>query len=191
MTSDLKELKKLERHVRNELQRIRQQIAAGDESEIVVWIILCQLACAQRPLRDHPQFGGSGRSLPPEARPAVVKWVERINQLGIRSIICLMHHKELRHYDSLELDPDGLLGFYRNQGFYVCHLPWPDPAHARTPEERLSRQQQVERIKREALAAFEELPKPVLLHCSAAIDRTTPVAAYITYQRSKMLGPFA
>jgi len=32
--------------------------------------------------------------------------------------------------------------------------------------------------------AFNELPKPVLLRCSAAIDRTAPVAAYIVHQRA-------
>ena len=29
------------------------------------------------------------------------------------------------------------------------------------------------------LKAFDVLPKPVLLHCSAGMDRTAPVAAYI------------
>ena len=31
----------------------------------------------------------------------------------------------------------------------------------------------------EALQAFDNLPKPVLLHCSAGIDRSSPVAAFI------------
>lgn len=178
-----RQTKQLECIIRDELWRIRDQISAGDESELVVWVLPDKLACSQRPLRDHPKFGEC-KPLPSEARPLVVRWVERIKQIGIRSIICLMHPKELRHYDDLRLDPDGLLGFYRNQGFWVCHLPWPDPAH-----ERPLRQQQIEQIKREALTAFNKLSKPVLLHCSAAIQRTTPVAAFIVQHKSSDLPP--
>jgi hypothetical protein len=36
----------------------------------------------------------------------------------------------------------------------------------------------------QVLRAFDELPKPVLLQCSAAIDRTVPVAAYIASKRN-------
>jgi len=96
-----------------------------------------------------------------------------------------MHQEELKHYVGLGLDPGGLLGFYREQGFCVFHCPWPDPAHARTAEERSLRQQMVEQVKIKALAAFSKLPKPVLLHCSAAIDRTTPVAAFIVQQTTE------
>jgi protein tyrosine/serine phosphatase len=40
----------------------------------------------------------------------------------------------------------------------------------------------------EVLEAFDELPKPVLIHCSAAIDRTTPVAAFIYRYRGEQPG---
>ncbi len=63
-------MKELERHIKSELQRIRGQIAVGDEYEIIVWVVRGKLACSQRPLRDHPQFGGRN-PLPPEARPLV------------------------------------------------------------------------------------------------------------------------
>lgn len=110
----------------------------------------------------------------------MARWVERIVQEnGIRSIICLMHPKELRYYDALGLDPDGLLGFYERNGILVRHLPWADPAHAKSAEERSRLLRQVEQIKVEALASFKELLKPVLVQCSAGIDRTAPVAAYI------------
>jgi len=35
------------------------------------------------------------------------------------------------------------------------------------------------------LKEYDELPKPVLIHCSAGIDRTAPVAAFIAYRREK------
>lgn len=166
--------------IREGLRRLRSQISSGNDSELLLWVLPGRLACSQRPLRDDKRFRGRGRQLPPEARSAVVTWLERVvKENNIRSIICLMHPKELQYYDSLELDADGLLGFYERNGISVRHLAWADPAHAHRAEERSRLLQQVERIKVEALAAFEELPKPVLLHCSAGIDRTAPVAAHI------------
>jgi protein tyrosine/serine phosphatase len=38
--------------------------------------------------------------------------------------------------------------------------------------------------KLQALEAFRRLPGPVLLHCSAGIDRTSPVAAFIVEQEN-------
>jgi hypothetical protein len=55
-----------EKTIRSGLERIRKQIYRGDESELWVWIIERLLACAQRPLRDHPKFGGGpGKNPPP------------------------------------------------------------------------------------------------------------------------------
>ena len=165
--------------IRDGLRRLRREISAGNDSELVLWLLPGRLACSQRPLRDDKRFGGRGRQLPIEAAPAVKGWVERIaDEYRISSIICLMHPKELGYYDDLGLDPNGLLGLYRSRGILVRHLPWADPAHANSAERsRLLRE--VERIKLDALKAFEELPKPVLLHCSAGIDRSAPVAAHI------------
>lgn len=160
-------------HIGNKLTRIRNQIKAGDESEIVVWVLPGRLACSQRPLRDHPQFGGRS-PLSPQAKSLVISWVERIKQMGILSIICLLENQQLERYyirGGLGLHEGGLLGYYEDQGFEVHHFPMTD---YRRPEE--SHMQKV-------LEAFDALAKPVLLHCSAAIDRTTPVAAYIACQR--------
>jgi len=168
------EVKELERRIGNELRRIRRQIAAGNESEIAIWVIPWKLACSQRPLRDHPCFGGR-TPLPPEARPLVTKWVERIQrELGMRSIICLLEERQLDRYyvrGGIELHERGLLGYYESQDLAVRHFPMTD--YQRPPESEM----------RKVLVAFDELPKPVLLHCSAAIDRTTPVAAFIACHR--------
>ena len=104
-------MKGRERHIKSELQRIRDQIRIGNESEIIVWVKLGKLACSQRPLRDHPQFGGRKR-LPLEARPLVICWVERIKRIGIRSIICLLVETQLDFYSGLDLYERGLLGYY-------------------------------------------------------------------------------
>jgi hypothetical protein len=169
--------------IRRELQEIGARIRAGDDSKLLLWVIPNELACAQRPLRYDPQFGGSGIALPPEAEPVVVAWLARIKAEGIRSIISLMHPKELKHYDALKLDPGGLLGFYRANRFEVAHFPWADPAHAKNAEERAHLKGQIQEIKIKALEAFKRLPKPVLLHCSAGIDRSSPVAAFISSKR--------
>ncbi len=103
---------------------------------------------------------------------------------GIRSVICLTHEKELQYYEKLRLHPDGLLGLLREMGLGVRHLPWPDPAHAPTAEERKRRLELVENIKRSALVAFNDLPKPTVIFCSAGIDRTPPIAAHIVVESS-------
>ena len=164
----------LEDSIRSEMWRIRHQIQDGDDSDLALWVIPQALACSQRPLRDHPRFVQKGRSpkpLPPEARLLVVNWVTRIKtELGIRSIICLLDNSQLeRHYirGGLNLDGAGLLGYYESQGLVVKHIPTTD--YVRPADREMA----------EALEAYNELPKPVLLHCSAAIDRTTPVAAFI------------
>src|SRR5688572_24214054 len=120
--------------IRRELQEIGARIRVGDDSKLFVWVIPNELAVAQRPLRYDPKFGGSGIALPPEARPAVIAWVGRMKAEGMRSIISLMHPKELKHYEALKLDPRGLHGFYIANGFEVAHLPWADPAHAKSVE---------------------------------------------------------
>lgn len=162
-------MSKLELDIRNKLQQIRNQIAAGEDSVILVWVIPDKLACSQRPLRDHPKFGGR-MPIPPEARPLVINWVKHVKDRGIRSIICLLENRQLtRYYSGLSLPGGGLLGYYESQGFRVRHFPMTD---YQRPKQSYTR---------EVLEAFNEMPKPVLLHCSAAIDRSTPVAAFIAH----------
>jgi protein-tyrosine phosphatase len=94
-----------------------------------------------------------------------------------------MSEQELTFYSRLELQADDLVFFYRNQGFEVNWLPWKDPAHVRTDREALRKK--VREVSEKALEAFDLLQKPVLLHCSAGVDRSAPVAAYIRERRSR------
>lgn len=169
----------LERCIRKELERLRAQIKDDNDSDIVVWAMRDTLACSQRPLRYHPRFGGR-RPLPPEAKSLVIKWVERTKQEGIRSIICLLVEQQLDYYrGGLGLHEDGLLGYYQSEGFEVLHFPMTDYQPPRQSE------------KQRVLEAFRALPKPVLIHCSAAIDRTSPVAAYIVAHQRNVDGASA
>ena len=167
--------------LRRALRDLGKRLKVGDDSELLVWVIPGVLACAHRPLRHHPRFGGRGRNLPPEATNEVIQWAQRMHDFGIRAIISLIHPKELRHYADLNLGAEDLIDFYRKSGFEARHIPWEDPAH-RPLSGRSSFREELIRIREEALHAFDELPKPVLLHCSAGIDRSSPVAAYIWWK---------
>jgi len=170
------------KEIRNRLQILGERIDSGDDSDLLVWVIDSQLACAHRPLRHHPEFGGSGRDLPASATKEVLHWAERVREEGIKSIITLIHPKELRHYEALKLGAPNLIEFYQREGFQVCHIPWEDPRH-RSAMDHVSFKDEIFRVREEALIAFDDLPKPVLLHCSAGIDRSAPVAAYIFCHR--------
>ncbi|MBH0179016.1 MAG: hypothetical protein HP491_14435 [Nitrospira sp.] len=171
-------LKATTQKIQQAMSDLGRKLKAGDESQLLVWILPGALACAHRPLRHHPKFGGSGRRLPPVAVPLVITWIDLIKKAGIRGIICLMHEKELAHYSDLKLGTANLVDYYRKEGFEICHIPWDDPAH-RQQQDGNSFATELEIVREKAEVAFQNLPKPILLHCSAGIDRSSPVAAYI------------
>lgn len=97
--------------IRSELCRQRRQIADGNDSELWIWVFRDQLACAQRPLRDDPIYGGR-RPLPEKAQPLVEAWVERVVASGFRSIISLLEVAQIERYyarGGMKLHKNGLL----------------------------------------------------------------------------------
>ena len=160
--------------ISDELSRLRRQIRESDESELWIWVLPSRLACAQRPLRDHAVFHGRN-PLPPDARRLVESWVDRVLGAGFQSVISLLELAQLDRYyvrGGIELHSQGLLGYYKSRGLNVESIPCTD-------YERPSELQMLQ-----VLGTFRRLNKPVLLHCSAGIDRTAPVAAFLC-QRSE------
>ena len=167
--------------IRHALQLLKHKLKNGDNSDLLHWVIPDRLACSQRPLRHDPLYGGSGKNIAPEAAPLLRDWMVLMQYLGIKSIISLMHARDLSYYAKLDLGAENLIRFYENSGFKVAHLPWEDPAHSGTPPTLVRKK--LLSIRVDALREYDRLPKPVLIQCSAGIDRTAPVAAYIFSNR--------
>ena len=124
------------------------------------WVIEGILATSPRPgFRPGPEF-----RVPVEE---VESWIAEARDFGIASIICLIGRDQLHLYErSL---PHGLLETYRRAGFSVAHIPALDGL-----TEPYSAQEYDE-----AWQAFLLLPRPVLVHCSAGMDRTGRVVRHI------------
>src|SRR5207249_11402079 len=80
------------------MKALRKQLEAGNTTDVLAWIIPDELACAQRPLRHHPRYGGSGSPIPREATPLGGEWAEPVKLRGGASIIDLMPDPDLRCY---------------------------------------------------------------------------------------------
>lgn len=116
------------------------------------WAILKTLTVTSRPGYPEPYVTGE----------TVAAWIRAAKKKGIRSIICLLD-AELGYYSHIK--QGGLLEAYRQSGLEVFHFPVPDSPIADVPESVL--QQITEQ--------FPNMPKPVLVHCSAGIDRSGQV----------------
>lgn len=172
-------LNKIAHTIRAGIRQFKELNERGDYSTVMTWVMPGDLACAARPLRYHHIYGGSGRTLPPEAKPELDKWIEYVRSEGIVSLICFVSEKELAHYCQLLPEGTSLIDYYRASGFKVRHVPWSDPAHSGYGTFHV----EVADKRPGLLCAYDELPKPILVHCSAAIDRSPPVVAYVVLKR--------
>jgi hypothetical protein len=164
------------------MKLLKARLESGDDSELLVWVLPGRLASAQRPLRHHPLYAGSGVIIPAQATPLLFQWADAVRTGGIAGIISFMHDRDRHCYSELALEATDINEFFEKQGFVVARIPWEDPRHSKA--DVATKRRNLERYRGEALAAFDILPKPVLLQCSSGIDRSAPVAAYIWQQRS-------
>ena len=114
------------------------------------WVLSELLAKSPRP--GYPGREGISKEV-------VDEWIENVRAMGVRSIICFLSDHQLAFYSDL---PSGLIQYYRDAGFDVAHIPEDDYKSPPLSEEGA----------REAVASFERLQKPALVHCSAGLART-------------------
>lgn len=137
----------------------RLATSPGPFAEKMHWVVPGVLARSSRP-------GYRSGARQPVGRSVVDGWIEAAKALGILSIVCLLADEHLRLYASLGED---LPSYYRRQGFEVVYLPVLDFQQPPLDEVTLTR----------IADAYAVLPKAVLVHCSAGVDRTGAAIQYL------------
>lgn len=122
------------------------------------WVIKNKLARGSRPRRGKKW----ARQVP---KSAVDKWIRKAKGDYGRSIICLLDQNSLRLYEQLPVD---LVSYYRATGLKVEHIPI-------RLQRRLFSTGQLKKVWR----AYNRLPKPVIVHCSAGRMRSYKATLHI------------
>ena len=90
----------------------------------------------------------------------VMDWISKAKRMGIKSIICFLSESELADfYGPAGID---LLDCYRRNGFEVTQIPVPDDCNPPLATAHLLR----------FMVTLRQTSRPLLLHCSAGVDRT-------------------
>ena len=109
----------------------------------------------------------------------VDEWIAGAKKAGIKSILLLLGPDQLHMYKDV---PGGLPNYYRKNGFKVAHVPTIDK-HRVFINAKLKAPKGMKWLSQsklnKAYAAYKKLPKPVLVHCSAGIDRSGAVVSHI------------
>jgi len=97
----------------------------------------------------------------------VDEWITQVNEYKVATIVCLLDDQQLAYYS--QLGDEGLLGRYREAGFTVIHHPIRDYSNPPVPQETLE----------QILLDYQGAKLPLLVHCSAGVDRTGAVIRYL------------